>query len=154
MTAPLLLSMGDPAGIGPEITLKAWAALRHNPEMAFAVAAPPRVIALANERYERPLKEISNCKDIGSVFEEALPILPISGRSAEPGKPDPEYALAVTESIKRCVSHCLSGEAAGFVTNPISKDVLYKAGFKFPGHTEYLGELTDSETPPMNAARL
>ncbi|RKQ70786.1 4-hydroxythreonine-4-phosphate dehydrogenase [Litorimonas taeanensis] len=148
MTAPLLLSMGDPAGIGPEITLKAWAALKDKSEFAFAIVAPPRVIAQANQDFDYPLKEIKTCADIASVFENALPILPIDGRVPTPGTPDPYHALSVTESIERCVSRCLSGEAAALVTNPIAKDVLYKAGFKFPGHTEYLGQLTLLEPPP------
>lgn len=148
MAAPLLLSMGDPAGIGPEITLKAWAALRYNPEYAFAVMATPRVMERANESFDHNLIEIDDCDEAADAFREGLPILPIEGRVAEPGEPDPDHALAVTESIERAVSRCLSGKADGLVTNPISKDVLYKAGFKFPGHTEYLGQLTEGHAAP------
>lgn len=148
MSAPLLLSMGDPAGIGPEITLKAWYALKDQSDLAFAVVATPRVIAKANENFAHPIKEVGHCQEIRSIFGEALPILPIGGRLAKPGHPDPDHALATTESIERCVSRCLSGEAAALVTNPIAKDVLYEAGFEFPGHTEYLGQLTQSHEPP------
>ncbi|CAM3819271.1 4-hydroxythreonine-4-phosphate dehydrogenase PdxA [Litorimonas haliclonae] len=148
MGAPLLLSMGDPAGIGPEITLKAWAALRHDPEFAFAVMATPRVIERANESYDHNLIEIEDCDEAIDAFREGLPILPIEGRVPEPGEPDPDHALATTESIERAVSRCLSGKADGLVTNPISKNVLYKAGFKFPGHTEYLGQLTERHKAP------
>ena len=148
MAAPLLVSMGDPAGIGPEITLKAWAALRHEPRFAFAVMATPRVLERANENFGHELIEIEDCDEIDEVFSEGLPILPIDGRVPEPGEPDPDHALAVTESIERAVSRCLSGKADGLVTNPIAKDILYKAGFKFPGHTEYLGQLTEGHKPP------
>jgi len=140
--------MGDPAGIGPEITLKAWAALRHDPEFAFAVMATPRVIERANQSYDHNLIEIEDCDEAIDAFREGLPILPIEGRVPEPGQPDPDHALATTESIERAVSRCLSGKADGLVTNPISKNVLYKAGFKFPGHTEYLGQLTEGDKPP------
>lgn len=148
MERPLLLTMGEPAGIGPEITLKAWAALKDTPNLAFAVIATPRVIERANQSYNYPLKEVSDLTNVAGVFSDALPILPIGGRVPEPGAPDPDHALAVTESIERGVSRCLSGEADGLITNPIAKEVLYKAGFEFPGHTEYLGQLTENEAAP------
>lgn len=148
MVAPLLLSMGDPAGIGPEITLKAWDALKNESSLAFAVIATPNVLKQANENYHYPLKTIERCEQISEVFQTALPILPIGGRTPTPGQPDPDHALAVTESIERSVSMCLRAEADGLITNPIAKDVLYKAGFEFPGHTEYLGKLTQIAKPP------
>jgi len=148
MVAPLLLSMGDPAGIGPEITLKAWEALKGDPSLSFAVIATPRVLENANKAYNHSLKVIENCEQVAEVFQTALPILLIEGRVPNPGMPDPDHALAVTESIERAVSKCLSQEADGLVTNPIAKDVLYQAGFKFPGHTEYLGQLTQASEPP------
>lgn len=148
MVAPLLLSMGDPAGIGPEITLKAWQALRHESDFSFAIIATPSVIEKANTAYNHPLKTIDSCDQITEVFSDALPILPIGGRAPIAGHPDPDHALAVTESIERAVSRCLNGEADGLITNPIAKNVLYQAGFKFPGHTEYLGQLTQNAKPP------
>lgn len=140
--------MGDPAGIGPEITLKAWAALKDQANFSFAVIATPRVIERANQIYGYPLKKIKDCNQIADVFPNALPILSIGGRMAEPGEPDPDHALAVTESIERGVSCCLSGKADALITNPIAKEVLYKAGFEFPGHTEYLGQLTQVHDAP------
>ncbi len=136
--------MGDPAGIGPEIIVKAREALKSQPEYAFAVMAPPRVIEHAGGR----VKIISNLSDAVDVFQNSVPVLPLEGRVAKPGKPSQDHAMTITRSIERAVGLALSGEAAGVVTNPISKDILYQAGFKFPGHTEYLGELTKSAVPP------
>lgn len=145
---PMLLSMGDPAGIGPEITLKAWSALRHNPEYAFGLIAPPAILNAANKTHDLPLKTVSTLSDVLEVFEHALPIIPIDGQAVTPAKPDPAQSGSITQSIEDAVSLCLSGEADALITNPIAKDVLYQAGFKCPGHTEYLGELTQHHEPP------
>ena len=136
--------MGDPAGIGPEITVKAWTALNTKPDLAFAVIAPPRVIEAAGGT----VQTISNVADASDVFADAIPVLPLDGRIAAAGKPSPDHAMTITESIERAVGSCLKGEADGMVTNPIAKDILYQAGFKFPGHTEYLGELTHGTEAP------
>ena len=136
--------MGDPAGIGPEITVKAWTALRHQPDYAFAVIAPPRVIEGAGGT----VKTISDLAEVSDVFSKAIPVLPLDGRIAIAGEPSPDHAMTITESIERAVGRCLKGEADGMVTNPIAKDILYQAGFKFPGHTEYLGELTHGTEAP------
>jgi len=136
--------MGDPAGIGPEITVKAWNALKSLPDHAFAVIAPPRVIEQAGGK----VHTISDVAKASEAFATAIPVLPLEGRVAKAGEPSSDHAMTITESIERAVGRCLKGEADGVVTNPISKDILYQAGFKFPGHTEYLGELTQGAEPP------
>lgn len=141
---PLILSMGDPAGIGPEITVKAWRALKDSPQNAFAVIAPLSVMEDTAKRLGigSPLA-VTRLEQTSKVFGIALPVID-QGRTGAvtPGAPSTAQADFVTGSIARGVELCLSGEAAGLVTNPISKDVLYRAGFSHPGHTEYLGELT------------
>lgn len=142
---PLVLSLGDPAGIGPEITAKSWAALRSSPEHAFAVIAPPAAIERALEDAQKPaLTLIKDMSEAKAVFEHSLPVIAIDGHIPEPGKPSAHAAKAITHSIESCVSLCLSGQAAGLVTNPIAKHILYESGFNFPGHTEYLGALTQN----------
>ena len=141
---PLILTLGDPAGIGPEITVKAWNALKSQPDYSFAVIAPPRIIEAAGGT----IKVVSDLAQTPNVFTQALPVLPLEGHIPVPGKPSSDHAKAITGSIERAVEHCLKGEADGLITNPISKDILYQAGFKFPGHTEYLGELTQGAKPP------
>jgi len=134
--------MGDPSGIGPEITLKAWKALRHDPRFAFAVIAPESVFA------DAPYQSISNVSEASDVFAERLPVLPIEGHRATPGEPDTKHAPAIIESIETAVKLCLNGEASALITNPIAKHVLYETGFDYPGHTEFLGHLgTDHSAP-------
>ena len=116
---PFALSMGDPAGIGPEITIKAWQALRASPEHAFAVIAPAAIFAQTPHRI---ISEISEAKD---GFSEALPILEIDATLSEAGEPSAANASAIIESIEQAVSLCLSGHADGLITNPIAKHMLY-----------------------------
>lgn len=142
---PFALSMGDPAGIGPEITVKAWQALRASPEYAFAVIAPAVIFS------ETPHQIISDTSDAKEVFSEALPILDINGMASAAGEPSAAHAPAIIDSIEQAVSLCLSGQADGLITNPIAKHILYEAGFKFPGHTEFLGNLSQGNPTPYAA---
>jgi len=141
---PLLVTLGDPCGIGPEITVKAWKALKEENKFHFAVIAPPRIISDAGG----PVEIVETLSDTNKVFGAAIPVMPIEGGPAMPGQPKAIHAKAITTSIETAVSKTLAGEAAGIVTNPIAKDILYEAGFKFPGHTEYLGDLTKDHAPP------
>ncbi len=142
--------MGDPAGIGPEITLKAWDALRQecSDDFAFAVIAPPDIFK--NTDYAL----IEHLDEIGTAFAKRLPILPIKGQTAIAGKPDPSHATAIIDSIQRAVDLCVKGKAAALITNPIAKAVLYQAGFSHPGHTEYLGHLTENYPAPYERGPL
>lgn len=137
---PLALTLGDPAGIGPEITWKAWERLRGEPDLAFAIIAPPAALTRVL-RADHPVRVITDISDARGCFADALPVLAIEGNAARPGEPDPTHADTITRSIQTAVSLCLSRDADAVVTNPIAKDVLYRAGFSFPGHTEYLGSL-------------
>jgi len=139
---PFAVSMGDPAGIGPEITSKAWSELRKSPEYAFAVVAPPSMFA------DVPHVVIRDISDAPEAFKTALPILPIDGEYAVAGEPDSKHAPAVIASIEKSAALCLSGAADAIVTNPIAKHVLYDAGFTFPGHTEFLGHLAKDHSAP------
>ena len=137
--------MGDPAGIGPEITVKAWEHLRHDAKHCFAVIAPPDVFP------DTPHKVISDISAASSVFGSYLPILSIDGQAAKAGKPSSENAPAIIGSIEKSVELCLDGAADGIITNPIAKHVLYDAGFSFPGHTEFLGHLAKNHDAPYAA---
>lgn len=137
--------MGDPTGIGPEITVKAWEALRGQPDLAFAVIAPP---TLFGGTAHRVLDHIGQAAD---VFADALPVLPIDGVTAVAGQPDAKHAPSIIGSIETAVELCLAGACDAVVTNPIAKHVLYDAGFKFPGHTEFLGHLAQGHASPYPA---
>lgn len=144
--APLILSMGDPAGIGPEITAKAWAALRSDPRHSFALIAPPEIFKDLVFK-DCPVTIIQDIAQTREVFSKALPVIALS-QTVTLQKPCPSNAAAITASIEHGVDLCLSGQAAGLITNPIAKDILYQAGFKHPGHTEYLGALTQTQKSP------
>ncbi|NHO53805.1 4-hydroxythreonine-4-phosphate dehydrogenase PdxA [Acetobacter estunensis] len=133
---PLALTMGDPAGIGPEITAGAWKRLRAEGPV-FAWLGDPACLPAG-----MPVQEIEEIGDASAVFAEALPVLPM--RLPVPvraGEPDPANAQTVIDSIARAVGLARAGAAGGVVTNPISKAVLRRAGFPHPGHTEFLAEL-------------
>jgi 4-hydroxythreonine-4-phosphate dehydrogenase len=89
-----------------------------------------------------PVRKIARPDDATGAFSAALPVLPVGGAvKAEPGRPDPADAPLVIGAINQAVAAVQAGRAGGLVTNPINKDVLYRAGFRHPGHTEYLAEL-------------
>jgi len=141
---PLALTMGDPAGIGGELTLRAWLALRGTGRNFVALDDPERLAALAAAlRLAVPVEVVASPNEAEAVFPRALPVLPVRLASApEPGKPDPANARAVVESIERAAELALRGAVGGMVTNPINKAALYDAGFAYPGHTEFLAALT------------
>ena len=153
---PLILTLGDPAGIGPEITIKAWQALRKTQNCAFAVLGPYELFQklLVDADLPRP-QLVASLSEVLDVFGHALPVLPMApGDAITAGQPTAANTSLITGSIERAVNLCLSGEAAAVVTNPISKEVLYDGGFKYPGHTEYLGVLTKDHQPPYDRGPL
>ena len=146
----LALTMGDPAGIGGEITLKAWQALHATGPAFMALDDPARLAALDPAI---PVQPVATAAEAATVFPHALPvsIMPLA-TPARPGHPDPANGPATIHSIERAVGLVQAGEARGVVTNPIAKHVLYAAGFQYPGHTEFLGALTGAATPVMMLA--
>ena len=155
MITPLALTMGEPAGIGGEIALLAWAR-RHEHDVPpfFLLDDPARVRALASTIGSSvPTHEIAAPEEAVGVFDEALPILPQAlTRPVTPGHPDPANASAVIGAISAGVALVMAGRAAALVTNPINKEVLYAAGFRHPGHTEFLAELSGGAVPVMMLA--
>jgi len=135
---PLALTMGDPAGIGGEIAAKAWRALADT-GLRFAIIADPFWMG----GFDVPINVIRSLDQVADVFAAALPVLAVDlPEIARAGHADPANASAIIASIERAVRLAQSGDAGGVVTNPISKAVLYRAGFPHPGHTEFLGALT------------
>lgn len=151
---PLALSMGDPAGIGPEIIVKAWAALR-NTGPAFVVVGDAQSLGAASHASGAVIRKVGDPSEAGSVFAEGLPVLDSPASvAAVAGQPSAALAPAIIRWIETGAGLALSGQASGLVTAPIAKAPLYEAGFKFPGHTEYLAELTahahyDGERGPV-----
>ena len=148
---PLILTMGEPAGIGPEIALKAWTR-RNEGIPVFALMGDPGEIHSLVGRLglDVPLAEISSPGAAASVFASRLPVVSVPlGAPVEPGTLNRANAGAVIDSIRRAVDLVLAGEASAIVTNPIHKSVLYDAGFTYPGHTEYLAHLARSPSAPV-----
>jgi 4-hydroxythreonine-4-phosphate dehydrogenase len=141
---PLAVTMGDPAGIGLEITLMAWRGRARLALPPFVLLADPVAVAerAAAIEADAPVATIASFAEAAAVFAERLPVLPIAlAAPSLAGKPDPANAAAVIAAIDRAVAAVADGEAAAVVTNPIAKSVLYAAGFTHPGHTEYLAAL-------------
>jgi 4-hydroxythreonine-4-phosphate dehydrogenase len=148
---PLAVTMGEPAGIGGEITLKAWLGRGAGIPPFYLIDDPDRIAALSRRLgWPVPVRPISAPEDAPAVFAEALPIAPIGiSLRASPGRPDPADAPAILGAIETGVRHVLSGRAAALVTNPIHKNSLYCAGFRYPGHTEYLASLAGVTDAPV-----
>jgi len=144
----LALTLGEPAGIGPDITIAAWRR-RIELELApFYLLADPQFVARRAERLalDVPIAVVEPAAALTS-FKTALPVVDIGVTvSAEPGRPDPSSAPAAIAAIRRAVADVCAGAAAAIVTNPIAKNVLYRSGFAEPGHTEYLGKLAEQST--------
>ena len=139
---PLAMTMGDPAGIGPELALAAWR-LRAAGDPPFFVLAAPGHLAEVGRRIGSATRIVeTDPQGAASVIGRGLPVVPLNNPvAAEPGRPSAANAAATLESIERAVSAVRAGAARAIITNPIAKATLYEAGFRFPGHTEYLGEL-------------
>jgi 4-hydroxythreonine-4-phosphate dehydrogenase len=151
---PIALTMGEPSGIGGEVTLKAWRARRTLGPGFFIIADPD---ALSREAHalalDVPIAVIDRPSEAPDAFARALPVLPEPlARMATPGQPDTANAPPVIAAIRRAVAFTAAGEAAAVVTNPIHKKVLADSGFHHPGHTEFLGELTGTPHPIMMLA--
>ena len=140
---PLALTQGDPAGIGPELTLRAWLERRERDLPPFGCIADPEHLArLARALgWSVPLRACG-WQDVPDAFAEALPVVPLDRAvMVAPGRPEAATAPATIASIDIAVAATTAGRAGAVVTNPIAKSVLYEAGFRHPGHTEYLAHL-------------
>jgi 4-hydroxythreonine-4-phosphate dehydrogenase len=140
---PLALTMGEPAGVGAEIAAGAWSALHATGPVFF-------LIDDATRRFAVPVRAIASPEEAAAAFPEALPVLhrPLP-RAPVAGLPDTANAPAVIAAITEAVELSKAGRAAGVVTNPIQKATLTAAGFRHPGHTEYLGEIAGTGVPPI-----
>jgi len=143
---PLALTLGEPAGIGAEIALASWLKRREAALPPFYLLGDAAALAQRAKRVglDVPLAEVDATQAL-ATFDRALPVVDIGVRvTAEPGKPDASSAPAAISAITRAVADVTAGRASAVVTNPIAKNVLYAAGFKHPGHTEFLAELAAS----------
>lgn len=153
-TLPVVLTMGEPAGIGGELSLAAWQRLSQSGPVFFVLDDPRRLQSIATDiGIQTPIEMITHPREAATVFRNALPVLgPGYAVEAKPGYPSSGTASAVVESIRRAVDYARAGDASAVVTNPIQKSALTEAGFGFPGHTEFLAHLSGTSRPVMMLA--
>jgi 4-hydroxythreonine-4-phosphate dehydrogenase len=148
VSRPLALTLGEPAGIGPDIAIAVW---RRRSELAL-----PPFYLIADAAFVRrraaalgtsvPIRSIEP-EDAVAAFAQSLPVVELDLRvTAEPGRPDGSSAPAAIAAIRRAVADVTAGRASAIVTNPVAKNVLYQSGFAEPGHTEFLGRLATEMT--------
>jgi len=145
---PLALTLGEPAGIGPDLALAVW-------HRRAALDLPQFYVVAATDFLRRRAMRLGLDVPIasatpataGSVFASAVPVVDLDiAVTAEPGHPDRSSAPAAIASIRRAVADVLTGAAAAIVTSPVAKNVLYNWGFAEPGHTEFLATLLREQT--------
>jgi len=145
---PLALTLGEPAGIGPDLALAIWHRRAELDIPQFYVVGDPGFLARRAARLglQVPLAVVSP-NEATAAFPSALPIVSLGvGVSTEPGHPDRASAPVAIASIRRAVTDVLAGQAAAIVTNPVAKNILYSSGFAEPGHTEFLSVLLREAT--------
>ena len=142
MRPPLAVSLGDPAGIGPEIIVESWARRREAGLAPFFVLGGAGVLEAAADLrgIDCPIVRIDDAQEAAERFEEGLPVIGVDDCGYMPGVPDEEGAALALGSLAEATRHALLGTSAGMVTAPIAKAQLAKVGFEFPGQTEFLAE--------------
>ena len=142
---PILITPGDPSGIGPEITLRAWSEgakdiviMGHISHLCAVAKACGLKIDFRPFERDKPLRP-----DCCPVIELDWSVSPI------PGQPSPQNAAVITGAIRQAVEQVNQGAFSAVVTNPIAKSVLYEHGFTFPGHTEFLASLDGPDSFPV-----
>lgn len=138
MIAPLAVALGDPAGIGPEITAKAWER-RGSEDLPpfFAVGAPEALRAV----WGGPVEVVAGPDEASLCFADRLPVIRIdSAGETKPGQPTLEGARNALDALELAVGLTRSGASSALITGPVSKAQLYAIGFTHPGQTEFVAE--------------
>ena len=145
---PLALTLGEPAGIGPDLALAVWNRRAELDIPSFYVVSDPEFLRHRARRLGLDIAVSGvNPKTAAATFPTALPVVVLDVKAtAEPGRPDRSSAPTAIASIRRAVDDVLSGSATAVVTNPVAKNVLYRSGFAEPGHTEFLAKLVEEAT--------
>jgi 4-hydroxythreonine-4-phosphate dehydrogenase len=152
--APLAVSLGDPAGVGPELICEAWARRESERLPPFYVAGGLRLLIAAAQRrgLDIPVGDIAHITEAADAFTQVLPVLTNVGdvdyRPGEPAKDGAKLALA---SLRHAVAETVDGplpgaKASGLVTGPIAKSLLAEVGFAFPGQTEFVADASGVAT--------
>ena len=136
--SPLAVSLGDPAGIGPEIIAKCWDNRSAFNLPPFVAIGDPRSIAAV---WDGPIEVIADPREADSVFDYGLPLIQLAAAKADtPGHPSVAGAHTSLDSLEIAVGLARSGSASAVVTGPVAKEQLYAIGFQHPGQTEFVAE--------------
>ena len=158
---PLIVSTGEPSGIGPDILLKVWSGLQSGEIEdvgVFAIVGDPAILSQRAKMLGIDF-ESQICKtpaEVLNVFAttDALPVIPLANKlHGLPATPNSQDSAGIVESIETAVSWIKDRKARAVVTLPINKKSLYDAGFEYPGHTEFLGTLCEKWTDGLSPAR-
>ena len=147
---PLAVTMGDPAGVGIELTADAWQTRRDRDQAPFVFIGSADTLEARSRAIGRPVAvaRITDLSAATAAFDTALPVLDLPlAVAARAGVADPANGPQIIAAIERAVALVASGDASAVVTNPIAKSVLYDAGFNYPGHTEFLAALAARHWP-------
>ncbi|TAK49933.1 MAG: 4-hydroxythreonine-4-phosphate dehydrogenase PdxA [Xanthobacteraceae bacterium] len=146
---PVAMTLGEPAGIGPDLALMAWRRRAADALPVFYVAGDAAFLASRARALgiEAAITAIAQPAEAAAAFATALPVIETGvAATAAPGRPDGASAPAAIAAIRRAVADVAAGGARAVVTNPVAKSVLYRAGFAHPGHTEFLAHLAAERT--------
>lgn len=140
MTRPLVVSIGDPAGVGPELIVEAWSRRESANLPPFFVAGGASVLRQAAETrgIELPIAPIASPSETAAAFGRGLPVFGEVDGTYRPGDPHQDGARLAHASLEIAAGLLVDGAAAALITAPISKDELAKVGFRFPGQTEFV----------------
>ncbi|RUY20212.1 4-hydroxythreonine-4-phosphate dehydrogenase PdxA, partial [Mesorhizobium sp. M7A.F.Ca.CA.004.12.1.1] len=148
MTATIAITIGDPAGVGPEIALKAahhFAAVLETGTVRLRLIGSLAALGGTARSLALPLPAVANA-------DEPLGIWPIEGSAVEIGQVSAEGGRQAYEAVAEGVRRTMAGEASAIVTAPLNKESLHLAGYRFPGHTELLAALTGARDSAMMLA--
>jgi 4-hydroxythreonine-4-phosphate dehydrogenase len=135
---PLAISLGDPAGIGPEVIAKCW-------DNRSTFGLPP-FVAIGDGRsidavWDGPIEVIDDPREADAAFDVGLPLIQISAAEPDiPGRPSLAGAHCSLDALELAVGLARSGSASAVVTGPVAKEQLYAIGFSHPGQTEFVAE--------------
>lgn len=135
---PLAVSLGDPAGIGPEVIAKCW-------DNRAAFGLPP-FVAIGDPRsvgavWDGPIEVVEDPRQADAAFDYGLPLIQLNAPQADvPGHPSVSGAHTSLDSLEIAVGLARSGSASAVVTGPVAKEQLYAIGFQHPGQTEFVAE--------------
>ena len=135
---PISISLGDPAGIGPEVLAKCWDNRSAFNLPAFVAIGDPRSVEAV---WDGPIELITDPREADSAFDVGLPMIQLSAPDPDvPGHPSVAGAHCSLDSLEIAVGLARSGSASAVVTGPVSKEQLYAIGFAHPGQTEFVAE--------------